>query len=586
METARRAQPNTVVGAGGKRSPHLGWSGVDDDDGPLGRGLVTALAITRSPVGFVGLLDATAETQLITRTADLGSDLSSDEMKQLARRVIDGDMPSVPNPTFIGAQLRAGDAVFGVLVVANAAAYTSTDREAVAFIAEDMAARIELIQVRRSRQALVDTLANIRAELELSEQRRRVSEERARSAERLERAHNVAIDALSAVSANLRAGESLDDFHKLLTASVAGLVGAQKVIFWQLRPDRKLVAIPGAHGVADDFVAGLRPVACDPDGTDLTSQVVYQDLILRTALGDREQTAGDRRLLDTLQVTNAISVPWLAGDERLGIVGAYDSGAPGGFTPEDAWVLQIVGLAAGLVWQLKHAEAQLSSTVERLQRVDSARQLLLRNLSSAVDRAQKQFATQLHDDALQKLTAAELGLERAAARPAGAETEPTAIDQTRSLLRDVEASLRKLLFDVRPPALESPKGLEETIRDRIELLQANTSIAVELDISLPEEPPYELKSLVYRQVSEAITNIEKHASASYVKVRMKKENEGVYCAITDNGVGFVVTERDHLPGHLGLLALNERALLAGGWCKINSEPGAGTIIEFWVPLPQ
>jgi signal transduction histidine kinase len=67
---------------------------------------------------------------------------------------------------------------------------------------------------------------------------------------------------------------------------------------------------------------------------------------------------------------------------------------------------------------------------------------------------------------------------------------------------------------------------------------------------------------------------------------VKSENDGVYAGITDDGRGFIVSERNHLPGHLGLLALNERALLAGGWCKITSEPGAGTIVEFWVPLPR
>jgi signal transduction histidine kinase len=48
----------------------------------------------------------------------------------------------------------------------------------------------------------------------------------------------------------------------------------------------------------------------------------------------------------------------------------------------------------------------------------------------------------------------------------------------------------------------------------------------------------------------------------------------------------VVAERDHLPGHLGLLALRERALLAGGWCEVTSEPGNGTRVEFWVPSIQ
>jgi hypothetical protein len=40
-----------------------------------------------------------------------------------------------------------------------------------------------------------------------------------------------------------------------------------------------------------------------------------------------------------------------------------------------------------------------------------------------------------------------------------------------------------------------------------------------------------------------------------------------------------------LPGHLGLLALNERALLTGGWCKISSAPDKGCRVGFWFPVP-
>jgi len=584
LETARRPPSDAIAGVAKRRPPSLAGNKRLDEEESIRRALDAALAVTRSPVGFVGLVDESGETHLVSKTADPGADVSSDAMRQLAHRVMEGDAPATPSPTFVGAQVRAGDTLLGVLVVANATAYTATDREAVAFIAESMAAGIELDHVRSSRQALVDTLVNVRAELELSERRRLLTEERARSAERLERAQALAIDALTGISASLRGGEGLDDFYRLLTANVAGLVGANRVLFWQLQPNRTLKAIPGAYGIDDDFIARLYPTPCEPEGTDLTSQVVYKDMIFRAALGDQEQSARDRRVLDTLQVTNAISVPWRAGDERLGVVAAYDSQLHGGFTREDAWVLQIIGLAAGLVWQLKHAEAQLGQTVTRLQKVDSARQLLLRNLSTAVDRAQKRFASQLHDDALQKLTAAELGLERAA-RPAAGTPESTALDETRSLLREVEEALRKLLFDVRPPALESPRGLEETIRDRVQLLTAHSDVKVELEISLPEEPRNEIKSLVYRQIAEALTNIEKHAAARHVSLRMNVEDDGIYCVITDDGIGFIVSERNHLPGHLGLLALNERALLAGGWCKISAEPGAGTIVEFWVPIP-
>ena len=54
--------------------------------------------------------------------------------------------------------------------------------------------------------------------------------------------------------------------------------------------------------------------------------------------------------------------------------------------------------------------------------------------------------------------------------------------------------------------------------------------------------------------------------------------------MTDNGTGFGIAESLRMPGHIGLVALRERAQLAGGWCRIESDPGTGTTIEFWIPL--
>jgi len=92
-----------------------------------------------------------------------------------------------------------------------------------------------------------------------------------------------------------------------------------------------------------------------------------------------------------------------------------------------------------------------------------------------------------------------------------------------------------------------------------------------------------VSSIVFRQVSEALTNVERHAAATRVQVTVKSTDGAIHGLVIDNGRGFVVSERDLLPGHLGLLALNERSLLAGGWTKIDSEPGIGTQVEFWMP---
>ena len=115
-------------------------------------------------------------------------------------------------------------------------------------------------------------------------------------------------------------------------------------------------------------------------------------------------------------------------------------------------------------------------------------------------------------------------------------------------------------------------------------MRSLTGIQALIEIRIPDGLTYEFKSMVFRQLTEAITNIEKHAGATQVEVRLIERDGGVYGLVADNGRGFVVAERNNLPGHLGLLALKERALMAGGWYKVESEPGLGTRIEFWMPI--
>lgn len=479
--------------------------------------------------------------------------------------------------TYCGRPLIAGGRTIGMIGVTSTGFTVAQERAFVTF-ATYVGAVLGVAQLQERRQAMVDTLVNLRADLDRSEKRRLLNEERARSAERVERAHEAAVKALLAVSAHARSGHSLTDFYHRLTASIAELVGAGKVLFWQLDEQGKLVAIPGAYGVDADFVARLYPAPCSPDGDDLPSKVVFGDLMFKASRSDAASEF--RHVLETLGVEDAIAVSWRAGDHRLGLLAAYESKRPEGFSREDAWVLQKAGLAAGLVWQLKYADSDLQKTVERLQKVDAARQLLLKNVSTAADKARRHLAAQLHDDALQKLTGAELHLQRLQE----VHGEASSLKEARNLLLQTEEALRRLLFEVRPPALDKPGGFEETIRDRIEIMRSLTGARVEVEIDLPEDISYESKSMVFRQVAEALTNIEKHAGAREVRIALHESEGAIHGRVSDNGCGFVVSERDHLPGHLGLLALNERALLAGGWTKITSEPGVGTTVEWWMPV--
>jgi signal transduction histidine kinase len=548
-----------------------------------------ALELTKSSIAFIGLLDETGSPdRVFSKTANGSVSMPNDEIERLfvaAAASSSARSASTyfgPNPAFrsyCGQQLIAGGQVVGMMGVASSTGYTAVQQRAFAVLAHQAAAALAIGQLNERRQHMVDTMVNMRGDIDRLVKKKLIAEERAKAAERLERAHEASVATMLAISRHARSGHSIGDFYRRLTASIAELVAARKVLFWQLRDDGTLAAIPGGHGVNDAFVSQLHPVPCDRERDDAASRVVFGDYIFRASGSD--DTQDFLHALDSLNVKNAIAVPWRAGEQRLGLVAAYDSRRPEGFSREDTWVLQKAGLDAGLVWQLKYADTDLKKTTDRLQKVDTARQLLLKNVSTAVDKARKRFAGELHDDALQKLTAAELSLQRLHEPDAD---HAVVLSETEDMLAQTEEALRRLLFEVRPPALEIPGGFVDTIHDRLGMLRSLTGAEVDTDIELPDDVNYEFKTTIFRQVAEAVTNIEKHASATRVQVTLKRDDGAVYGLIVDNGRGFVVSEREHLPGHLGLLALHERSLLAGGWTRIESEPGRGTKVEFWIPI--
>jgi signal transduction histidine kinase len=277
---------------------------------------------------------------------------------------------------------------------------------------------------------------------------------------------------------------------------------------------------------------------------------------------------------------NSIAAPWRAGDRRIGAVVAYDSRR--GFTSGDLWVLRLAGMATGLMWQYREAEDELGLTAGRLEEAVAARRHLLNNIASGGDEARRRFASALHDDSLQLLTAADLQLERIRVESNGSHMT-VQLEHLKSTLRKVEDSLRQLLTTVSPEALDLPTNLNSAISERLESLRIHAGIEPNIDLRLPDGIPGAVEVIVLRNVAEALTNVQKHANATRVSVSAEPVQGGIRVEIADDGTGFVVAESVHMPGHLGLLAMRERAQLAGGWCHIESEPGAGAKVEFWLP---
>jgi signal transduction histidine kinase len=400
-----------------------------------------------------------------------------------------------------------------------------------------------------------------------------------RTAGQMERLQEAALAAITAASSYLDSDEDLPDFFARLSATVAQLTGASRAAFWRLGSRGTLALQVAPHGFPDDSPVYTVRLQLGASGNGAVERLVFTDELelLKGTSADLDQTWHAAGLND---ITNSIAASWAAGERRIGAVAAYDS--PHGFTGHDLWVLRLVGMVAGLLWQYKESEDELGHTAVRLEEAMAARRHLLNNIAAGGDEARRRFASTLHDDSLQLLTGAELQLERIRGNAATSH-QAVQFDQLRHTLRKVEDSLRRLLTNVSPEPLQLPGDLNSAISERLESMRVRAGIEVNIDARVPSDVPPAIQAIAVKNIAEALNNVEKHAHATRVTVVAEGVDGGLRVEIADDGAGFVVAESVQAPGHIGLVAMRERAQLAGGWCRLESEPGAGTRVEFWVP---
>jgi PAS domain S-box-containing protein len=219
--------------------------------------------------------------------------------------------------------------------------------------------------------------------------------------------------------------------------------------------------------------------------------------------------------------------------------------------------------------------------ITELHRAAEERKQLRARLAIAQEEERRRLAEDLHDDPVQKLTALGLRLDMFA-RELSADQRGS-IQQIQMGLADAIQRLRWLMFDLRPPALDS-SGLVEALRELLTRFQSETEWHIDFSETLSCDPPEAIASAVYRVAREALTNARKHASATKVSIRLHSDLTKIWGRVHDNGIGFDVPATSRST-HLGLASMTERAELFEGTCRIDSRSGAGTTVRFSFPLP-
>lgn len=209
------------------------------------------------------------------------------------------------------------------------------------------------------------------------------------------------------------------------------------------------------------------------------------------------------------------------------------------------------------------------------------RRRLLARLMAAQESERLRLAADLHDDPIQTMTAAALRLE-ALRRHSTSPKQEEMIVKLEETIGSAIHRLRRMMFELRPPALDR-EGLSAALRDYLGSASREHDLAFTFESRLETEPDPETRAVAFRVAKEALVNVTKHARASLVDVLLAPLDDGIRVRIRDDGVGFDAEGADTGVEHIGLSTMRERILLSGGWCQIDSTPGRGTTVEFFVP---
>lgn len=200
-----------------------------------------------------------------------------------------------------------------------------------------------------------------------------------------------------------------------------------------------------------------------------------------------------------------------------------------------------------------------------------------RRIIEAADAARHEVARDLHDGAQQRLIVCLTQLQRAQHKWS---TDPDRakqlVDEGVSAIASALVSLRELAAGIHPPLL-THRGLAAAIDE----LASRQSLPVALDVT-GERFPLAFEASVFFFISEALSNVTKHATASAASIRIHVDGDRVTVEVIDNGVGGAraTSEGTGLPG------LVDRVAALGGTLNIASDSGNGTRLSAEMPVPR
>jgi PAS domain S-box-containing protein len=199
------------------------------------------------------------------------------------------------------------------------------------------------------------------------------------------------------------------------------------------------------------------------------------------------------------------------------------------------------------------------------------------------EQERQRIGMDLHDGIMQEIYATALTLELALEDIPESEVEGRkGVERAINQLHNTTRNIRSYIFDLRPRQFtgDLPSAIEDLAREFQQNSQINCGVGLGSNL-----PDLDMETAVafYQIVHEALSNIHKHARASFVQILLRRTSRAFRLEVIDNGVGFDTTAEVG-QRHRGLRNMVTRCKNAGADVQFISAPGKGATIRIDLPL--
>lgn len=272
------------------------------------------------------------------------------------------------------------------------------------------------------------------------------------------------------------------------------------------------------------------------------------------------------------------AVPLKTKGRVIGVLEVLNKYSDQGFSQDDVQLMSFIASQSAIAIENARTYNQIKEERDRI--------------IHAQENVHRKITSNLHDGTLQYLSAISLSLDHLSVlcTKASPDVLQHQISALHNLVEQATKNTRSLLFELRPPMLES-HGLIAALESYIEQLRNISAYNLHFESIDQVELAPKIAGGVFAVVQEAINNVTRHANANNVWLTIAVENERLIATVKDDGIGFdpAVVEQNDRPPALGISQMKEQAALIGAYLQIVSRtqpPNRGTTIRLELTEPS